>query len=100
MTDQEWNEGIQQHNRKALADAQRLHELKQAIMQKVIEANRILVNAYRDEGLPREMPEDLSSISMRLGRIVRELDAKIEVELLGQAEEEFRMEVPAWVQAK
>jgi len=100
VNDTKWNEQIRQHNTNVIAEAQRIHELKQTALQQVIEANRTLVNAFRDEGELRDMPEDLMAITSQLGKVIRELDTKEQVELLGQDVEEFRVELPAWTQAK
>lgn len=96
MTDQEWNEQIKQQNVNAIAKAERLHILKQAVLKQVLAAQKTLVDAFRDEGEPGDMPADLNDIVKRLSKIVRELDTKEHVELLGQDVEEFRIAVPEW----
>ena len=100
MTEQEWNEQIKQQNTKAIAEAERIHNLKRTALKQVLVAQKTLVDAFRDEGEPGDMPEDLNDIVKRLGKIVRELDSKERIELLGQAVDEFRVEVPVWAQAE
>src|SRR6266478_1892185 len=95
---EQWNEQIKQQNANAIVQAERLHNLKQAALQQVLAAQKTLVDAFRNEGEPGDMPDDLKDIVKRLGKIVRELDAKERIALLGQADDEFRIEVPAWAQ--